>query len=84
MSQVDCSDSASGPTIHRAFWAGRFVKFREGESDTPTSISIPLEAGPGDPMLGELHTTRTLPDVDDPKGGTMTETLDVKLTHNPK
>ncbi len=84
VSQVDCSDSASGPTIHRALWASRFVTFREDESDTPTSISIPIDAGPGDPVIGELHTTRTLPDIDDPSGGTITETLDVRVIHNPR
>jgi hypothetical protein len=84
VSQVDCTDSASGPTIHRALWAARFVKFREGESSTPTSISIPIEAGPGDPVIAELHSTKTLPDIDDPSRGTMTETLDVRIVHNPR
>lgn len=84
VSQDDCSDSASGPTIHRAFWASRFVQFREGESSTPTSISIPIEAGPGDPIVAELRSTKTLPDIDDPSGGTMTETLTVRVVHNPR
>ena len=84
VTQVDCTASASGPTLHQAFWASRFVKFRAGESDTPTSISIPIEAGPGDPIIGEVHTTKTLPDIDDPSGGKMTETLDVRVVHNPQ
>ena len=70
--------------MRRALWASRFVKFREGESNTPTSISIPIEAGPGDPILGEIHTSQTLPDIDDPSGGKMTETLDVRIVHNPR
>jgi hypothetical protein len=84
VSQDDCTDSASGPTIHRAFWASRFVQFREGESNTPTSISIPIEAGPGDPVVAELDSTKTLPDIDDPSGGKMTETLTVRVVHNPQ
>ncbi len=84
VTQVDCTDSATGPTIHRALWASRFVKFREGESSTPTSISIPIEAGPGDPVIGKVHSTKTLPDIDDPSRGTMTETLDVRIIYNPR
>jgi hypothetical protein len=84
VTQVDCTDSATGPTIHRALWADRFVTFREDESSTPTSISIPIEAGPGDPVIAEVHSTKTLPDIDDPSGGTMTETLDVRIIHNPR
>ena len=81
--QDDCTDSAAGPTIHRGFWADRFVKFREGESDTPTSISIPIEAGPGDPIVAEIRKSRSLPDIDEPSG-TMTETLNVRIIHNPQ